>query len=83
MITEEVLATYRRMGGNLDGLGRWVPHQAGDLEQGLAELDHLLQQAVIVTRGLADEEFAERIRREVERVSASPAIAAQIWEAAR
>ena len=83
MITEEVLTTYRQMGGNLDGLGRWVPHPPRDLEQGLYELDHLLQQAVMVTRALADEEFAERIRREVEQASASPAIAAQIWESAR
>ena len=83
MITEEVLATYRRIGGNLDGLGRWVPHPLPDLEKALYELDRLRQQAVLVTRGLADDEFAERIRREVEQASASPAIAAQIWESAR
>jgi len=82
MITEEVLATYRRIGGDLDGLGRWVPHQPLEVERALYELARLLQQAVMVTSGLTDADFADRIRREVEHASASPEIAAKIWELA-
>jgi len=85
MITETVLATYRQLGGDLEGLGRWAGHPRPDdpgFEQSLYELDRLLQQAVIVTRGFADEAFADRIRREVERATASPEIAAQVWELA-
>lgn len=85
MITEEVLAKYRQLGGDLDGLGRWAGPQPSDptFERSLYELDRLLQQAMMVTLGIVDDAFAEHVRREVERATASAEIAAEIWELAR
>jgi hypothetical protein len=84
MITEAVLATYRQIGGDLEGIGRWVrlpPDQPG-LEQQLYALAQLLQQVEMVKQGHVADAFADRIRREVERATASPEIAAQVWELA-
>ena len=41
-----------------------------------------VQQAVTVTRALTDEAFADRVRRDVDLSTASPEIAAEVWELA-
>lgn len=37
----------------------------------------------MVTRGLTDDAFADRVRRDIDRASASAAIVAHVWKLAR
>ena len=80
MITNEILATYRQLRGQLGDLDRSRgPWDDPAFAQSLDDLGRLVQQAVMVTRGLTDEAFAERVRRDIERATASSEIAAQVW----
>ena len=80
MITDDVLATYARFGGDLDAWQQFE-RPAGDDAKGAAlyRLAALVQQAGLVTLGVTDEAFAARTRLEVEQASASSEIAARIW----
>jgi hypothetical protein len=79
VITDDVLATYARLGGDLNGWQRL--RSAGDASIGpaLYRLAELLQQAGLVARGLCDQSFEARVRAAVQRETASPEIAARIW----
>jgi hypothetical protein len=81
MITDPVLAMYERLGGDLDGLGRWASTKGMEagMEDRLIELDRLIQQAGLVNRGLADPAFAGRIRAAIGASSATPEVEARIW----
>lgn len=83
MITNEILATYRQLRGQLGDLDRARgPWDDPAFAQSLDDLGRLVQQAVMVTRGLTDEAFAERVRRDVDGATASSDIAAEVWELA-
>ena len=79
MITHDVLATYARFGGDLDGWQRLRPANEATMGPALHLLAELIQRAGLVTRGLADQAFEARVRAEVTQMSASGEIAEQIW----
>jgi hypothetical protein len=81
VITDDVLATYVRFGGDLDDWQRVERPRSDNEAMGLAlyRLAELIQRAGLVARGVTDEAFAARTRREVDQASASTEIAARIW----
>ena len=80
MITDDVLATYARFGGDLDDWQRVERRSHADATgAALYRLAALIQRAGMVARGVTDEAFAARTRLEGDRASASAEIAARIW----
>jgi hypothetical protein len=80
-----MLGVYRRYGGDIDG---WVrigtpAEQAIMADEDFFNIGSLVQKLALVKSGLAAEEYASRIRRELQDATADDDVARQIQDLAQ